>query len=549
MILSLRIKNYGIIDDIEMEFTTGVNTITGETGAGKSIIIDALSLTLGEKADTSKVKNGKAKSYIECVFGEYPEKINDILEEIDIEPESQLFLRRVINANGKSSAYINGIKVQVSDLKKIGDLLVDQHGQNTHQSLLKSSSQLFLIDRYGSLDKLREEVKTLYNNHVLLTEEIGEIKKRVASSEERKYFLQFQIEELEQANIIPGEKENIQNELKILENTELLRKNAQYIYSILYDAENSIMDTINTVKSKLEEMCEIDNTLDTKSLSDIEYGIESLADSMRNYFDIESDGEHLRELRDRMDLILQLETKYHRDADLLEEYRNELQKELDGITTDDTLLEKKEEEKIKIKKELLEKSELLSQKRKRIKKELEKRIKDFLPKVGMPHAYMDIQISNRNSGLNIDGTFITKNGMDDISMIFYSNPGQKGLPLSKIASGGELSRIMLALKSIFADVDYIPVMVFDEIDAGIGGETANKVAKAIKDISSKKQIIMITHLPQMALIADRHFIVEKKATKTYTNVIVKQLSEQEREEEIKRMVGGKDIVNRLKGGK
>ncbi len=548
MISSLKVKNLGIISDIEISFTKGVNIITGETGAGKSIIVNAISLILGGKADTSKIRKGSDRITVECVFVNYPESVNRILDEMEIDIEEELYLRRVVDKKGKGGSYINGIKVQLSVLKRVGELLVDQHGQNDHQSLIHPSFQLYLIDKYCGLNEKREQFEKLYDKYNAIVKEIEEKENNLKEIEEKKSFLKFRIEELEKCDIKKGEKSAVEKELNLLENMEFVKKSANEIYKILYEDDNSVMEIVGRIKSLMEEIKNIDDNLDMKGIEDVEYGIESVANEMRLYMDKSVDEDELRYLRERMDLILDIENRYHRDWDELPQYLNELKHELNSIDYDEEYLDKLKEEKNKIANELKKLGKELSDKRKKGALKLEKEIKKYMPDVGMQHAFIKIEFDKKKKGLDINGSIIGRDGIDDVKFIFHSNPGMEGLPLSKIASGGEISRIMLVLKTIFADVDEIPVMIFDEIDAGIGGETAVKVSELIKKLGEKKQIIMITHLPQMAVIGDSHIKVIKVVNKDETNVVVKKLTQKERDEEIKRMVGGDEMISKIKGG-
>ncbi len=548
MISSLKVKNLGIISDIEISFTKGVNIITGETGAGKSIIVNAISLILGGKADTSKIRKGSDRITVECVFSNYPKSINSILDEMEIDIEEELYLRRVVDKKGKGGSYINGIKVQLSVLKRIGELLVDQHGQNDHQSLIYPSFQLYLIDKYCGLSEKREQFEKLYDKYNAIVKEIEEKENNLKEIEEKKSFLKFRIEELEKCDIRKGEKSTVESELNLLENMEFVKKSANEIYKILYEDDNSVMEIVGRIKSLMEEIKSIDDSLDMKGIEDVEYGIESVANEMRLYMDRSVDEDELRYLRERMDLILDMENRYHRDWDELPKYLNELKDELNSIDYDEEYLDKLKEERNRIANELEKLGKELSDKRKKGALKLEKEIKKYLPDVGMQHAFIKIEFDKKKKGLDINGSVIGRDGIDDVRFIFHSNPGMEGLPLSKIASGGEISRIMLVLKTIFADVDEIPTMIFDEIDAGIGGETAVKVSELIKKLGEKKQIIMITHLPQMAVIGDLHIKVIKIVDKNETNVVVKKLTQKERDEEIKRMVGGDEMISKIKGG-
>lgn len=537
MLKELRIKNLAIIDDIRIRFEFGLNVLTGETGAGKSIIVDALGLALGDRAQSDMIKTGKDEAAVEAFF-----EISDhhLLKEMGISSDEGIMVRRNLSSSGKSRAYINDSIVSIQSLSELGRSLVDMHGQHEHQSLLSSENQRTIIDFYGKLQDKRAEVEELFHEVQLLKKELAELKANVKERAHRIDLLSFQINEIDSASLKPGEKDSLEEERGILSNLSKLTESAEIAYSLLYEAEGSCIENLSVVVSKLKDMASIDPGI-KETLNIIESAMPLLKDgamSMRRYKEkYDLDPKRIETVEERLETIKRLEKKYGEGIDEIISYRNKADKELSELSSTD---EKTDiiEGQLKDKEDLLLKMAVqLSEQRKKTALELSKSVEKVLGELAFEKARFSIEVSPAQ---------LCSHGIDSIEFQFSANPGETLKPLSKVASGGELSRVMLALKSVLADVDRIPVLIFDEVDAGIGGRTAESVARKLKGLAKTHQVICITHLPQIASAADFHIMTEKYQKKDGVGVKVKELSADERRSEIARMLSGKITDTSLK---
>ncbi|MGB9716003.1 MAG: DNA repair protein RecN [Thermodesulfovibrionales bacterium] len=539
MLKELRIKNLAIIDDLTIRFEKGFNVLTGETGAGKSIIVDALSIALGNRAQSELVRSGEREADVQAYF----EVDKDNISDLGIDTSGELILRRTVANTGKSRAYINDTMVSLQGLLNVGVSIVDIHGQHEHQSLLSIDKQKLLLDSFGKLHDEREKVETLFKEVQGLNRERNELRQKIKEKSQRLDLLRFQIQEIDSASLKPGEKESLIEEKTVLSNLNRLKELTEQAYSMIYSSEGSCTEKLSSVIKKVKEMCSIDpSTSDVLNLleSAIPF-IEDAAISLRGLkekYDIEPD--RLSEIEERLELIKRLEKKYGEGIESVLKYRDEAEKELKSLEYTDERLNYLDAE-IKVKEELLIKSaNELSEKRKMVAKEIEELV--------MKELY---ELSFRNAEFRIDikEVPITSTGIDRIEFLFSANIGEPPKPLSKVASGGELSRIMLALKSILADVDNIPVLIFDEVDAGIGGKTAERVGKKLKAISKRHQVLCTTHLAQIASLGDLHLKIEKVDIDGRVSVEVKELSGNDRVNEIARMLSGRITEVSLKHAK
>lgn len=539
MLRELRIKNLAIIDDLTIRFGTGLNVLTGETGAGKSIIIDALGLALGERAQTEMIKTGENEASVEAFFevsdrphGSEPQRL---LEQVGIMCEDGIILRRniYISSAGKSRAYINDTIVNIQSLCEIGRALVDIHGQHEHQSLLSTDNQRTLLDFYGKLQDKRAEVEAMFYEVQSLKKELSELKANVKERAHRIDLLSFQINEIDSASLKTGEKDALGKERVILSNLNKLSELTETAYAMLYESEGACVEKLSSVISKLKEMSSIDPSID-EILSLLDSAMPLLEDasvSLRRYKEkYDLDPQRLEGIEERLENIKRLEKKYGEGVGAILRYRDEAEKELlslgqTGEKTDtiENQLRGKEEK-------LLDAAVDLSEKRKKTAEEISRPVEKILKEL----AFEKVEFR-----VDIKASPLSSSGMDAVEFLFSANPGELPKPLTRVASGGELSRIMLALKNILADVDRIPVLIFDEIDAGVGGRTAESVGMKLKKLAKTHQVICITHLPQIASTADFHLMTEKFQKKDGVSVKIKELSPEERKTEIARMLSGK----------
>jgi DNA repair protein RecN (Recombination protein N) len=526
MLKELRIRNLAIIEDLSVRFGRGLNVLTGETGTGKSIIVDALGLALGDRAQSEMIKSGEKEAAVQAYF-----ELDDYsaLPDLGIDMSEGILLRRVIASTGKSKAYINDTMVTLQALSEVGRALVDIHSQHEHQSLLSREKQRLLLDSYG---KLFDQRKTL-------SDDLKELREKIQERARRLDILRFQIDEIDEASLNPGEKEGLEEERKILANTTRLKELTETTYSLLYGAEGSCVEKLSAVLSHLKEICSIDGGAeDTLKLIEaavpmVEDASFSLGRSVDKY-DFEPD--RLEAVEDRLETIRKLEKKYGDSTEEILRFRDEAEEELKKIETADERVAAVAKELAEKEEELLQAARLLSEKRKKAAGQLAGLIAQNLAELALGNAEFGIDV--RQEPHEDRGFGVGPQGADRIEFLFSANRGEPPRPLAKIASGGELSRVMLALKSVLADLDSIPVLIFDEVDAGIGGRTAGSVGKKLDTISKRRQLLCITHLPQIASLGDVHLRIEKKQKANSVSVEVKELGGKERRDEIARMLSG-----------
>ena len=536
MLAHIHICNLGIIEDVEIDFDKGLNILTGETGAGKTLIIGAISMICGGKASKDIIRNGEEKAFVEALFYVEDEKLKKILSDMGYE-EDELIISRELFSNGRSIAKINGRLVTVNELKELGKVLIDIHGQHDNQSLLDEKKHIEVIDNFAGqeLSKIKEEYLNLYYERKRILEDIerlgGEPEKRLRSME----FLKFQIDEIESANLKTGEEEELIKQRKVLANAEKLAQNISYGYDVL-STENGVLNCLEKVRNKLGEVVDIkENFVEiSKNLDEAYYQIEDISHSLANEKEnIYVDEEELDNIDERLDLISKLKKKYGNSIDEILKSYESMKKEYNELLNSEELINKLNSDLKVIEEKLRVSSEKISEKRKVVAHELESKLANVLNDLEMPKSRFKINITNV-------GKFLI-NGSDEVEILFSSNLGEEVKPLYKIASGGEISRIMLALKNILMDADIIPVMIFDEIDTGISGEAGFAVGDKMREIAKNKQIICVTHLPSIAARGEQNYYISKSNIDNKTVTSVKRLNEEETVYEIARIISGGNI--------
>ncbi len=536
MLKELNIRNLAIIDDLTVRFEKGLNVLTGETGAGKSIIVDALGLALGDRAQNDLIKAGEKEATVQAYF-----ELEDIsaFPEIGIDVSEGIVLRRIISSTGKSRAYINDSMVTLQTLSEVSKSLVDIHSQHEHQSLLTADKQRLILDSYGDHMHEIEQVRELYAVVQSLREEFNALTERIKERAHRIDLLSFQINEIESAGLKPEEKQTLEEERKILSNLSRLKELTETSYALLYEADGACTENLAKILSKLRDMQAVDPSIaDTLSLAESAMPLlEDAAIALRVFKDkYNLDPERIDEVQDRLDQIKRLQKKYGESIEAILDYKRTASEELESLGASDERLQAVEAELKKNVEALLTVARTLSEKRKKTAKKIEDLIEKTLRELAFNNSQFRIEVCQETDQ---EGKCkINFNGIDRIDFLFSANIGEPLKPLAKIASGGELSRIMLSLKSILADVDHVPVLIFDEVDAGIGGKTADSVGKKLLRISGKHQLICITHLPQIASLADHHLRIEKRQKADRVSVSVHELSGTERQDEIARMLSG-----------
>ncbi len=554
MIKSLEIKDYALIDHINVEFGKGLNIITGETGAGKSILIDAMSLLLGERASTEVVRKGAQKSFVEGIFDvELNKKVKSLLEENEIEFQPELIIRREISLKGSNRCFVNDSPVSLNIIKELGDLLVDLHGQHEHQSLLRTETHIEFLDEFANNHKLLEDYKTVYKELNCKQNELRELKSKEESLNEKKEIYGFQIKEIDNINPLPDEDELISNDLNILENSEKLLELTDDVYNKLYDGEPSVIDLLGETKHKLNQLANIDKSfLESEGECDSALAVvKELANSLRSYKSrIDVNPKEVETKRDRLGSINLLKKKYGGSIQKIIEHREKIGKEFELADNFSAAINNLEKEILSFRKSTGDAAEKLAASRKKYAVKVEIEVKKVLAQLGIPDAIFKVNMKQNETDKNDAHSVIVKNknynytetGIDEVEFYISTNAGEDVKPLTKVASGGEVSRIMLALKTILAKSDKLPLLIFDEIDTGVSGRIAQKVGAALKDLASFHQIISITHLPQIAGMANNHFAVEKKQVDSRAVSSIKKLSNDERVNEVAKLISGEELT-------
>ena len=552
MLKSFELKDYALIEHINVEFGKGFNIITGETGAGKSILIDAMGLLLGERASTDVIRKGANKSVVEGIFiVEGNKKVVNLLKESEVDYYPELILRREISFKGANRCFANDTPVQLSIVKELGNLLVDLHGQHEHQSLLHSETHIDYLDEFGNYSGLLDQYKNSYDELLKTEREIKTLRENEKTLKEKKDIYSFQIKEIDNISPEDSEEERLTEELKIMESSELLAGLTSGIYDVLYESEQSVHDAIVKVKNDLNELSSIDKEFkesldETETILALVNDISSFIRSYKSRININP--LQIEELRERLGAISLLKKKYGGSIKSILDHRKQIGKEFDLA---DNVSERLNELNKKIVNQRIAAGTLaknISKKRKEIAVKIKKSITESLKNLGISHPDFQTNIINE---LGEGSNYLTVNdrsykcsasGMDSVEFFISTNLGEDPKPLVKVASGGEISRIMLSLKSTLAKSDKLPLLIFDEIDVGVSGRIAQKVGNTLKELAAYHQIIAITHLPQIAGLANHHYKVEKTSRDNRVVSSIKKLNDEGRIEEIAKLMSGKVVT-------
>ena len=544
MLAELHIRNYALIDDLKVEFGPGLNVFTGETGAGKSIIIGALSLVLGERPDPTMIRTGAENIQVEARFEDAKSTVHEC-EELGIESaDDTLILRRRAARSGKSNTYANDSPITVNALRRLGDRLVDLHGQHQHQVLLKSEMHSEILDAYAQLTDERCSFAKNRDKLIATEKELTELQKELSERREHRKLTEYQLKELSEANVEPGEVNDRKKEKSLLESAERRYTLARELSELLSEKEGSITELLSVAAKKLEELGRIDRSLKDRlqTVSNVQNALDDLWRELVSYREkIQFSPGRLEEINSRLFYIERLEKKYRVPADQLPGLKSRLKQELDSIELDESKCDEIKQNIKKQKRELLKHAEFLSRKRKSAKLKLEAKLRSELAALGLAKAKLVIDITRPDKIEDLE-LKIWNYGIDKVEFLFTANPGENLRPLRKVASGGELSRIMLALKNSLTKVKLVPTMVFDEIDVGIGGRVAEAVGKRLARLGRDQQIVCITHLAQIAKYANSHFLVTKSTLRGRTFTSLKRLEGEKRVKELARMVAGTAVT-------
>jgi len=556
MLEELRIQNFAIIDRLELNLTDGLNVITGETGAGKSIIVDAVELLLGGKPDASLIRSGADKAVIEGVFAldnAAGDSVRQVLTREELADTNEMHfvvLTREVRKTGRSMARVNGVTVNQDVLREIGDTLVDIHGQSEHMSLFNPPHHLDLLDRYADLMEIREALRTTVGKLHDVRREMRSLQSDKDELQRRADRLRREVEEIEVAQLEPGEDDEIKAELKRLSNSEQLATLAGEVTAILSggeaaDEQESAVDQMMRVSTMLVKLAAIDT--DLGELAEMADGLaaqtQELALEMAGYGDeVEYDPDRINELEERLELINMLRRRYGVTIELVIEYGEKARAELDGIDHSEERLQELAVKETDLLKQIGELASNISKVRKDIGKQLSKRVVEELKDLRMERTRFEVQLEHTEDP---DGCYVGKKrlkfdytGIDHVEFMMSANPGEPMRPLAKVASGGEAARIMLALKRVLTQADHTPTLIFDEVDQGIGGRVGTVVGEKLWSLTNGHQVLVVTHLPQLAGFADTHYHVRKDYADDRTRSLVVPLdSDDARVTELSDMLG------------
>ena len=542
MLSLLHIENIAVIEQAEIRFDDGFNVLTGETGAGKSIVIDAIGAVLGERTSRDLIRTGARLARVEAVFCNLP--VLPWFEENGVGPDEngELLLQRELHPDGKNVCRVGGRLLTVSQLRTLGQQLLDIHGQHEGQLLLDEDRHLEYLDRFGSLGNDLCDYQISYGAVSALRKEIASLQMNEAERERRIDSLNYQIGELERADLKAGEEETLLARRDLLRNAEKLIEAVQGAYFALYGDEDGegAVSLIGNAEYALSGVRRVNGELNelTEKLAQLRYNADDLAEQVRDLrdsFDF-TPGE-LDEVESRLDVIFRLRKKYGNTVEEMLEYLENCRKELEQIQDSDDALIRLEQKLAKAKAEALKKGEHLSLRRKEAASLLQERIQVELSQLDMPKVRFSAQFAAKDCQDGMDAT-----GMDQVRFLMSANVGEDLKPIARIASGGELARVMLALKRVLAENDDIGTLIFDEVDTGVSGRAARKVAEKMSDIANGKQVLCVTHLPQIAAMADTHFSVEKGERDGRTFTRVERLTNERRKEELARLTGGASVT-------
>ncbi|MGI9222842.1 MAG: DNA repair protein RecN [Woeseiaceae bacterium] len=545
MLINLQVRDFAIVDRITAEFAPGMTVLTGETGAGKSILVDALGLVLGERGSSKLVRDGAKRAEFSAEFdvSALP-RAQQWLEENSLEEDDACLLRRIINADGRSRAFINGNAVPVQQLKTLGEMLIDIHGQHFHQSLGKKAVQRDLLDYYGDLYGLREETAAAFVHWTSLVSRLDSLLTADADRESRLDLISFQLQELESLAAQPDEFDALRAESQKLANSERLVEGVTLALGVLSDREdgNAVASIAEALRS-VENLVDYDDKLQSVAelLGNASIQVNEASDELRRYGgSIDMDPQHQNEVEERLDSMQSIARKHRVTPRELPDLIIRLRTEIDELSHAEERSKELEQEAAAA--ETLYRSHAadLSQARQRIARKFAAAVTETMAGLGMPGGVFEAEVK----ALANDGARIT--GIDEIEFQISANPGQPAMPLARVASGGELSRMSLAIQVIASDGSTIPTMVFDEVDSGVGGGVAEMVGRRLAGLGTSRQVLCVTHLPQVASLANHHFRISKVTDGKATRTRIRELDTDERIDELARMLGGVEITKKTR---
>ncbi|MEK6777499.1 MAG: DNA repair protein RecN [bacterium] len=551
MLRDLRIQNFAIIEDISLTFDLGLNIITGDTGAGKSILVGALGLILGGRGSPEMIRSGEEQARITACFdlSAQPEQVERI-RVLGVEiPDGELVVHRSLSRSGKAKITVNGDPSTVGLLVQISENFVDIHGQHEHHSLLDREHHIDLLDAFGSLEPGLSQYREVYLELTRLRQKLQRLEKEGKDLERRIDFLQYQIREVSEFNPQPGEEEGLLQECQVLRNADRIASLAQGAYAELYESEGAVSDRIGRITGSLRELFSIDARTEalSKQGEELKYRLEDMAHTLRDYLSrIEPDPDRLAAVEERLEGLRQLKRKYGQTIEEILQFRQAAQEELNGLTGDGENRSLLNETYNKTLTTAAELADDLSKLRRSSARNMEKALEKELTVLGMSGTRFVVEMQRHparpEDPVDRQGRALTSKGMDQVEFLVSPNVGEEPKSLSRIASGGELSRIMLAIKTILAGVDRVGILIFDEVDSGIGGGIAETLGKRLAFVARDRQVICVTHLPQIASQGNTHHHIAKEVQDGRTRVTARHLKGKDRIQEIARMLGGIEMT-------
>lgn len=537
MLQKLSISNYALISSLSVDFDNGFSVITGETGAGKSILLGALGFLLGNRADTNILFDDTKKCIVEGVFILHDDRWKSFFEENDIDYDEECIIRREINPQKKSRAFINDTPVSLQILKELGSRLVDIHSQHDSLLLCNPDFQLALLDDAADNNLLLTEYKKAYHDYVSAKNELDKLRRKATDNIDENDYLKFQLDEILKAELLDGEYDELTQRIEFLENQEEIIRLLKESTNILDNEENSLLDGINTLLYNVEKLRRYIPELDSmvERLNSVKIELKDILSDLNNFQDDSQDISSLEILQERFDMIQRLMMKHHlNDYSLLLQLREDIRIKVDEFSNIEDIVADKEKEVRELEKDLLVRASELRMRRKKAKDDFEKDVTTVIRQLAMPYGLFEIKLDKTEE--------LTSNGIDVVTFMFSANKGHSTEIMAKAASGGELSRLMLAIKSIAARNNYIPTLIFDEIDTGVSGEVASKLGDIMKVMGDTLQLVSITHLPQIASKAENHFFVYKTVVDEKTHSNIKVLTHEERVVEVAKMLSNAEVT-------
>ena len=542
MLTHIHIKELAIATSVETGFKPGMTVLTGETGAGKSIIIDSLGLALGERADNRMIRSGCDRSEVTLVFNINQQlHIVEWLEAHALDSSEECILRRVLERNGGSRAFVNGVQVPVKTLQAIGNLLVDIHGQHAHQSLLQPREQRGLLDNYAGHLKLCNDTAQAFRTWRVAAEELNNLREAARTQSEQLDLLTYQVEELTHLNLNPSELDRLEEEHRLLHNASRLLESCNQVIALLHDDDESVLNFLNRANRELDDLLTIDKAFveNRELLESATIQVQEALSGLREYANsVEMDPERLRQIEIRFEEIHDMARKYRCKPVELPTRLAELELQLEQLHNSDYQLNQLEKQ-VKAQQAVFQQlAEKLDRARHKAAKQLAHKVTEGIHSLGMPEGRFEVLIEN------LPWENATENGINRVEFQVSANPGQPLNPLSKVASGGELSRISLVIQVATIMCGQVPTLIFDEVDVGIGGSVAEKVGQLLRQLGEARQVLCVTHLPQVASQGHQHLQISKQTNGSETHIRLTQLDEKMRVEEIARMLGGVKITGK-----